>query len=301
MFNQSEGNTITKTDMKKVLVSIFLDRNSLSRNLAGHADVSRVLHNALGIVYWTIIGIFVLIVFGLTWNDFILPTASLFLALSFAFGKTASEVLENTLFIVFTAPYGVGDDISIQISSSQYLEFAKIYSVSLFRTVVYTRDGTYMTLLNSKVRSMEIMNHTRSKTFHLIGDMLLTLRPEKISMPIDEIMFALKTDILQWLKANKTQVYYGLCTIWFTMQRDVNTIQLRYVIPTKFHMQTSFEAWRVFRTRLVGALLTMFQSYNIQYFQIPLPIDHQSTASFGPTNSTSTQQPIIGGNLADHH
>eukprot|EP01117_Protostelium_nocturnum_P007168 TRINITY_DN2571_c0_g3_i4.p1 TRINITY_DN2571_c0_g3~~TRINITY_DN2571_c0_g3_i4.p1 ORF type:complete len:637 (-),score=159.59 TRINITY_DN2571_c0_g3_i4:529-2439(-) len=180
-----------ETSFDEVVVAIyeiFKSRKSLFMTMDDREDIAKIITHTFKGVFWILMVIFVPIIFGVSFLDFIIPITSLVLALSFVFGDSIKSVWESFIFIFVVRPFEIGDKFSEGTYSC-----LTVSKISLLSTICYTSDGRMIIYPNSILHRKVIYQHKKSKDYNCYINLLLdsTTPREKIE--------ELKDRIGQWL------------------------------------------------------------------------------------------------------
>ncbi|KAJ1457188.1 hypothetical protein M885DRAFT_140639 [Pelagophyceae sp. CCMP2097] len=98
--------------------------------------------------------------------DAIIGPASILLGVSFAFGSSCAQVVAGVSYVLFTAPYDIGDRVLIK--EIREVDFPSppltIQAIGPMMTTFVTSFGETITVANHLLATKAMINHTRSPT-----------------------------------------------------------------------------------------------------------------------------------------
>src|SRR3989338_9098313 len=164
VFSAKFVESITLDDIYTSIKRIYNQREFIARGLADRADVAAVLIDFVGLFFWVIMFIIVLIIFNVNFSKVVIPYIFLFLSFSFAFGGTLKNMLDAAILILVVRPFDIGDKIQYNESGISYY----IDRITLFRTDVFNSDLRFYQIPNSALVTTSILNLTRSQSYTLM-------------------------------------------------------------------------------------------------------------------------------------
>jgi len=157
-FNKQFLKRLREADLRKAVAASLSSAEMIRRGMNDREDVASILRYCCGVLFWSLMIVVVLIIFGVDPLTAILPYLSVLLVFSFAFGSTIRNVLESAILVLVIAPYEVGDRVLIAGDPDPMI----VDRINLFHTIVHKRDGRYIEVPNSKVSRNSIYNCHRS-------------------------------------------------------------------------------------------------------------------------------------------
>mmetsp|Transcript_13240 Transcript_13240/g.33781 ORF Transcript_13240/g.33781 Transcript_13240/m.33781 type:complete len:792 (+) Transcript_13240:164-2539(+) len=257
--SQTANGLVTPSVVESVMLDIYNERKSLADGLQDRNDVAAVLSGLVGVLFWTVMVVVVLLLMGADVNTVILPFASLLLGFSFAFGPTLRNVLEAGILILFVHPFDVGDRIYIgSLSSQPYF----VEKMRLFRTTCRLPDNRWVAIPNSVLVNEMIFNYPRSGTVCL--DLTLQLG---FDTPWESIM-GLRKRIQEHIEANK-ETFEKSFLFNIPELVEQNKIIISMWISLKYAPWCKVPDWLAIRTQVFSVIKAASEEFNISYMLPP--------------------------------
>jgi small-conductance mechanosensitive channel len=265
-FNPQLLKAVSRDDVRDTVQRIYRQREAIRRGLSDRADVSAIVRKLAGGVFWTLMFVVVLIIFGVDVVAVVLPYVSLMLAFSFAFGPTVRVLLESAILVLVIAPYDVGDRVICAGSNGIII----IDRITLFTTYAHSPAGEGYALPNAAIYRGVIRNHHRSLPFGLFADVDVVA-----STPASALV-----ELIQNAKqyCADSDIFVPNPSAW------IDDIDKSNAIRVRFQVMTRSTAWnQVPKVRRALSLFHQFIASQLEHLQLkfrlpdqPIILDHQS-------------------------
>ncbi|EGC38017.1 hypothetical protein DICPUDRAFT_46057 [Dictyostelium purpureum] len=210
------GDMIKKDDLTNWVLRVVRSRKTLEYRLRDHEDIGRVINEIVNFIFWVLMFLFVMTLYGVEVSVFLVPLSTTILALSFAFGTTLRNVFESLILIFFVRPYEVGDKVVIN-----QLEALFVDRIGIVFTSFKTMDGKAVYLPNSVLVLARIENFQRSEDVAVGLDVTVNF-----NTPVEKL-YMIEAKLDKWVKAQpekwRPDIYMSFSNIIGT-----NQIVVRY-------------------------------------------------------------------------
>ncbi|KAL6060815.1 hypothetical protein QOT17_013295 [Balamuthia mandrillaris] len=160
MFDLTRTGTVTREDVVAAIRKVPIERKRLASTLRDREAIGRVLGRVVSSVFWVIMFIFALLLFGVDSDTLLVPFGTVFLGLSFIFGNSLKNIWEAIIVIFINKPFQVGDRINLGQPTDLIIE-----KVNLFTTWAYTPDNKLIILSNAALFNKDITQLKRSRNY----------------------------------------------------------------------------------------------------------------------------------------
>jgi small-conductance mechanosensitive channel len=252
---ESANGLVTLSVVESVLIDIYNERKTLAKGLQDRNDIAAVLSGLVGIFFWVIMVVIVLLLFGADVNTVILPFASLLLGFSFAFGPTLRSVLEAGILILFVHPFDVGDRIYVGGLGGPALFVTKM---RLFRTTCRMADNRWVAVPNTQLVSNPIYNYARSGTVSL--DISLEV---SFDTPWEDLM-QLRERLLTYVQMNK-ETFDKDMMFNINSASEQNKLNVSIWLTLKYVPWAKVPDWLTVRTQVFSVIQAASEELNITY------------------------------------
>tara|TARA_R110002050_G_scaffold256445_1_gene395384 strand:- start:164 stop:832 length:669 start_codon:yes stop_codon:yes gene_type:complete len=194
-----------------------------------------------GGLFWSIMFVVVLLIYGVDIQTVVLPYVSLLLAFSFSFGPTLRRLLESAILVLVITPFEVGDRIKVKGTDGVII----VDRITLFNTIGHRTTGEYVEVSNSKITNNEVANHHRSFPYCFF-----------LSMEIrsDTIESAVVAKLIKHTKlfCESSPTFLGNPSVWLDNLPDANTVVVKFHIHTRSTPWAVPPKWRNCRTEFLN-------------------------------------------------
>ncbi|KAL6055345.1 hypothetical protein QOT17_016793 [Balamuthia mandrillaris] len=160
MFDLTRTGTVTREEVAAAIHKVPIERKRLASTLRDRESIGRVLGRVVSSVFWVIMFIFALLLFGVDSDTLLVPFGTVFLGLSFIFGNSLKNIWEAIIVIFINKPFQVGDRINLGQPTDLIIE-----KVNLFTTWAYTPDNKLIILSNAALFNKDITQLKRSRNY----------------------------------------------------------------------------------------------------------------------------------------
>ncbi|EGG18306.1 putative transmembrane protein [Cavenderia fasciculata] len=214
-FGSLYDDMITRDDLVSWVLRVVRARKNLENRLRDHDDIGRVINEVINFIFWFLMFLFVMSLYGVDINVFLVPLSTTILALSFAFGTTLRNVFESLILIFFVRPFEVGD--KIVVANEAYF----VDRIGILFTSFKSTDGKAVYMPNPILTSSRLENHQRSEEVWVGVDVLMNF-----TTPIEKL-YQLEAKMDKWVKAQKEK-WKPDTSLTFVSIQGTNHITVRY-------------------------------------------------------------------------
>lgn len=288
-FDRNGNGSISKREMKNVVLHVYKERNDLIRSLR---DVSKAVSNLDGILFCvslllTLFAGFFIFSTEFNLSDNFLPVFTFLSAFTFVFGQSAQSVFEGIIFLFVTHAYDVGDRVFVD--EQNYI----VYQLNLLTTVFRRADGQIIYAPNSELSTKFIHNIRRSPSQSESIDIYADIRT-----PVDTLA-TLKTRLSQFVE-NETREF----SPQLDFQVDIAYMKgkMKYKIEVEIEHRGNWFDMRRKNTRRTKFMLVLVQTLLDLDIQFLLPEDGHKEDSHddrdvsrrGPGIQTASMETLTG-------
>lgn len=154
----SVRNNIRGVDLvcfKEILRDFFLQRKDLGSTLCDFRDISDLLQKIVRSVFLVLMTIITLLAAGVSITMVITLISTILISGAVAFGNSIKAVFDSIIFVLYTKPYDVGDNIILRDPNDPMLTVAHI---SVMNTKFLGLDNKTLLIPNSVLLGMAIYN-----------------------------------------------------------------------------------------------------------------------------------------------
>jgi len=284
---------VQESDFVEAVQTALHERRFLSATIDARNGINELMERVATATWLITFGLFFTLAF---WDiaiiDWLLALASLLIAFSVAFSSTAANFVLGCSYILFTAPYDIGDRLLLAQPSQQTwmilpLTVFKIGAVTTQFKSVY---GETLTLANAELSRLAIINHSRSPNpFMQINLHLSTATPAKlIKQFVGGIRYYVNTHAEEWVAAN----------IFFV---DLKTQNNALVLDCWFGSTSHYHNWNCLfqsRSKLISFIHCYAQNLGIVFIQPIVPISSAQSIHLGDTSQNDPTTPLSSSTLA---
>eukprot|EP00727_Mastigamoeba_balamuthi_P002908 m51a1_g12614 hypothetical protein (629) ;mRNA; f:1439-4005 len=162
-FDQFARGRATTEDVTSVVLKVQTDKKALYDNLLERRDMATIFDKVVAFVFWIIILVIAVPVYGGQITHVLLPLSSFFLGFSFVFGESVKGMWESILAIFVIRPFELGD--RIELGSSGTLQVVKMHLLS---SEAVTPDGRLHIIPNNQFFRNVVVNHKRGGDYSVI-------------------------------------------------------------------------------------------------------------------------------------
>ncbi|EFA80116.1 putative transmembrane protein [Heterostelium album PN500] len=215
-FGSLNDEKISRDDIVNWVMRVVRSRKTLEYRLRDHEDIGQVINDIINFIFWILMFLFVLSLYGVDISAFLVPLSTTILALSFAFGTTLRNIFESLILIFFVRPFEVGDKIAINE------EVLFVDRIGILFTSFKSLDGKAVYVPNQNLlTARKIENHQRSEEVWIGVDLLINFMT-----PVEKL-YILEAKIDKWMKAQPEKWKNDL-SLNFVEIRGTNHILVRY-------------------------------------------------------------------------
>eukprot|EP01117_Protostelium_nocturnum_P013323 TRINITY_DN495_c0_g1_i1.p1 TRINITY_DN495_c0_g1~~TRINITY_DN495_c0_g1_i1.p1 ORF type:complete len:769 (-),score=272.18 TRINITY_DN495_c0_g1_i1:339-2645(-) len=193
IFHLNYEEPITLDDLTISLYDIFVEQISLFNAIHDRRDVLKILYLVVEVIFWCILGIFILVVFGIDLTDYFMPAATFTITLSFIFGDSIKTCWESTLFIFVMKPFEIGDRFTVADSIGGKFPTLVVTRITLLATYCFAVDGPQYILPNASLYRSSIRSYKNSRDHAITLNINVALKTTR--KQIEEM----NRRILKWL------------------------------------------------------------------------------------------------------
>ena len=153
---------------------VYQARKALYATLHDREDIASILTNSLGVVFWFLMFLLGLSIFGVNTTSLLIPLGSAFVTLGVVFGATFRDFWENFIFIWQVRPFDVGDKVVIDTFPTltihrihlMYTEVISFYGkCDVYNFKAYAGDGRQFLIPNNQLKLKIITQYKRSRNY----------------------------------------------------------------------------------------------------------------------------------------
>jgi len=175
---------IRENDFETALHRVFAERKFLAATIASFSDVNAIVKKIAEAI-WGLIALFLtLMLWKASWDAVIGP-ASILLGVSFAFGGSCAQVVAGVSYVLFTAPYDIGDRVIVKEirDVDAGAPPLTVQAIGPMMTTFVTSFGETVSVANHLLATKALINHTRSPSPFLRVSISLATRtaPAEVS------------------------------------------------------------------------------------------------------------------------
>ncbi|KAF2077874.1 hypothetical protein CYY_000836 [Polysphondylium violaceum] len=209
-------NIIKRDDLINWILRVVRSRKTLEYRLRDHEDIGRVINEIVNFIFWILMFLFVMTLYGYEASVFLVPLSTTILGLSFAFGTTLRNVFESLVLIFFVRPFEAGDKVVLG-----NLEPLIVDKIGILFTSFISWDGKAVYMPNPVITAARIENHQRSEEVSVSIDVTVNF-----NTPIEKL-YGLEAKFDKWVKAQpekwRPDVWMSFASVLGT-----NQITLKY-------------------------------------------------------------------------
>jgi len=261
IFNPKLKESLTEQELTNELSAIYFSRLKTWDSYSDRQSVANLLKTIIGLFYWIVMLIFVLVLAGISVQTVILPAASFILGFSFAFGALASTMLQSMILILFIRPFDVGDKVTFGLpgSAPSFL----VYRMGLFRTVMFQTNGKFYSIPNADLLNNKIQNLHRSGAF--THEFTLSIGIDTPPKTLVDFKRAIET----YLKENSDDFNPKNCTIYIDGILDMNKVTVGFWIELRSVPWYQWVAAQQIKLELMLFIQRTAKHMGISYQQVP--------------------------------
>lgn len=165
-FDTADDNTISKKEFRETVLSFFVERLNLEKNMEIAENFVRIISNVLYGASFGFLCLAYLVIFGIALKDILAFAISSALVLNFVISGMALDLYFNVMFVL-SHPFDVGDDIIVD--GVDY----KVHEIGLTNCSFLGSNGGKITFLNSDLWKKKIVNMTRAPEKRIVFEFAL--------------------------------------------------------------------------------------------------------------------------------
>lgn len=156
--------SLGEADVVEPVLRVFRERSFLSATIHSFGAINQMLVRIAEVTWLVFAMTFVLIFWRVDLTDVVLVLGALSLGLSIAFGSYVATLCSGVSYIIFTAPYDIGDRVIVAdiARSPDGLFPMYVTSIGAFTTTFSTSFGETVVIANHILATKQVMNHGRS-------------------------------------------------------------------------------------------------------------------------------------------
>eukprot|EP01117_Protostelium_nocturnum_P012873 TRINITY_DN4765_c1_g1_i4.p1 TRINITY_DN4765_c1_g1~~TRINITY_DN4765_c1_g1_i4.p1 ORF type:complete len:829 (+),score=279.54 TRINITY_DN4765_c1_g1_i4:313-2799(+) len=193
IFDQDKSNTITLDEIIITIYEIFRNRKALFNTMYDRKNAAKILYNITDVIYWIIMVIVVLLIFGVDLKGSFTPIATFTITLSFIFGESAKTCWESVIFLFVIKPFEVGDRITVASGIGGTFPTLIVSRITLFVTYAHAVDGPELVLPNAMLYRSFVKSFKRSKDYAVSVNIGMNQNTSRLQIQL------LRTKIMEWL------------------------------------------------------------------------------------------------------
>ena len=211
---------IREDDIVEPLLRVYRERSFLSATIHSFGNINGLIVK-VGILLWSVFAaIFVFIYWRVPLTDAILAIGTISLALSFAVGSSAANLVSGIAFILLTSPYDIGDRVIVCDIGSMPDAFPMfVEEISAFSTTFRTSFGEIVIVANYLIASKQLLNHGRSPKPWLRCTVKLAMR----TSPDDVAKLA---GAVKKFASDHSNDWVGIDLVFSKIENDIGALNL---------------------------------------------------------------------------
>ncbi|KAL0264011.1 UNVERIFIED_CONTAM: hypothetical protein PYX00_010965 [Menopon gallinae] len=154
-FDTSNDKEISRKDFRDTIVSFFVERMNLERNIEIAEKFVEIVGDVLYVSMFGFLLLAYLVIFGIQLKDLLAFSLSSALVLHFLISGMATDLYFNVVFVL-SHPFDVGDDVIVDGTD------LKVFEIGLSNTSFLGSNGGKIKYLNSSLWKKSIINMTRA-------------------------------------------------------------------------------------------------------------------------------------------
>lgn len=263
MFDKNKDKLVVFEEVVLIVAQIYKDRKSLYATLHDREDIASILTNGLGVLFWFLMLLLSLSIFGINMSNLLLPIGTGLLSLAFIFGESFKDLWQNFIFVWQVRPFDVGDRIVVGTFPTLI-----IHHIHLTYTEAFSTDGRSFLLPNAFLRSQVIANYKRSRDYAVWLVVNLGSHTKR------EHVEKLQKKIRKWLK-NDTQAPWKAddCMMWVSNIENLNKLSLELWVELRGVNWQAPSLYLIPKSRLWMAIQQFCKELNIDYHLPPQHLD----------------------------
>uniref|UniRef100_A0A7S1XWN1 Mechanosensitive ion channel MscS domain-containing protein n=1 Tax=Phaeomonas parva TaxID=124430 RepID=A0A7S1XWN1_9STRA len=199
---------LSERDFLIVLERAFKDMRYMAANLQSVSAIHDIVGQLVRGLVNMLVAIITLLVVGFNLFDFVIPLLTLLVASAFAFSESLARMVTGVVFVAFTRPFEIGDNIVLKNINSNY-GFQRPFIVEhldVMSTTLRSLHNEVFQVANHVLATMFIVNHRRSK--HAQIGFYLDFNIKTPQETFDQLVEACKA----WVRANPHEWRSSLVT-----------------------------------------------------------------------------------------
>ncbi|KAL1520951.1 hypothetical protein AB1Y20_022510 [Prymnesium parvum] len=223
----------------------YKEQRLLHASVTSFDAINAHLVRALVFLWGCISLFFFLVVIGVPFNELIIPSVSLVISVVLLAGRAPADFISGALYVLLTRPFDIGDRITISDPGKPPILYSIIVkNIELNRTYFLTSNGELLHIENHILRSMSMVNLTRSGPFTLMFQIQVphVTPTAKITELVDGIKQYVAEKSTDWshvdLLFSKSDFATGhlVLDIWATSTHPAHEVTLVYSARSSFFL-----------------------------------------------------------------
>ncbi|KAL6045361.1 hypothetical protein QOT17_022801 [Balamuthia mandrillaris] len=220
IFDKANTGKVDRDEARSAIKLVLDERTQLFKTVRDRENIEKVLNRVLSTVFWVVMFVTILLVFGISFESLLIPFGTVFLGLSFVFGNSLKNVWESIIVIFINRPFEAGDRINIGHTHDLIIQH-----VWLLTTEAYSPDGRQFLIPNETLFNREITQMKRSKNISISLSFAVDFRTPKSAIE------AFRKDIEEWLKKDEAPWDLDNWRAWVGDVIDLNKMNINLWIP----------------------------------------------------------------------
>ena len=275
---------VRELDFVDVMLGVVNERRFLSATIDSQSGVNKLMERMVAVAWAIVMTLVTLSYWEVPLLDWIVALASIFIALSVAFGSTASNFVVGVCFVIFSAPYDIGDRIMVARHEQQtyFILPLTVFQIGPVTTLFKSVWGETLTMHNAELAKLVVVNHSRSPNpFMQVNLFLSTETPAKrVKQFTGGIRHYVNSHPDEWIAAN----------IFFVeLRTQDNALILDCWFGSTFHYH-NWNALFQSRSKLLSFIHVYGQAMGLKFVKPVYPLN--------VSNSSSNNNPSRGGGTA---
>eukprot|EP01094_Clydonella_sp_ATCC50884_P018115 TRINITY_DN3298_c0_g2_i2.p1 TRINITY_DN3298_c0_g2~~TRINITY_DN3298_c0_g2_i2.p1 ORF type:complete len:635 (-),score=148.98 TRINITY_DN3298_c0_g2_i2:19-1923(-) len=161
VFDMNYTGSVSFEEFVVAIGNIYFGRARVWDSFNDRTKIVSLLRIYVGIGFWGLMMVLWIVLSRVSVSAVLLPSASIVLGLSFAFGSLVQTIIESFVLMLFVRPFDVGDKIQFTLDGSSYF----VHELGLFRCEFWSVDNRKVYISNKRILDSDIINLRRSRAF----------------------------------------------------------------------------------------------------------------------------------------
>jgi small-conductance mechanosensitive channel len=246
---------ILADDVAAFVDSFYRERKALVRKLESRFALVSVSNTLLNVVGFVLAAIVVLSIWNIPSSVYLIPIGSAVLGLSFAFGKSAQDLVYSLYLVFSMSPYEIGDWVSLDSGEVMTVQKVNLMTTT-FRGIP---EGRMIFMSNATIYTTRISNWSRTKKMQL--EVRFAADPR---ITLDDVSYVRQQIALFITEHNGLLADSFLCHV--TNSQQIEDGQVNFLVRVRLKNRVRYsnvEVWRPVNTALTVRLMEALRRRDI--------------------------------------